>query len=95
MPERIPATLSICSSLIDQRQNVSNSFLEVAKIIDEKDYLSENAGCYQRQGNDCYSCKQEALSHTSLGHCKNSPGVFLYSISLSLHPPGKVYDAEK
>lgn len=33
------AMLSICSSLIDQGQNVSNSFWGVTKIIDKEDYL--------------------------------------------------------
>lgn len=38
-----PAMLSICSSLIDQGQNVSNSFWGLTKIIDEEDYLIQEA----------------------------------------------------
>lgn len=35
----LPGMLSICSSLIDQGQNVGNSFWGVTKIIDGEDYL--------------------------------------------------------
>lgn len=95
-----PAMLSICSSLIDQGQNVSNSFWGVTKIIDKEDYLIQEP--YQEmqllpavEENNWYTCKWRTLSYASLHHHKHFLGAFHQGLSVLMHPSGSIYKVEK
>lgn len=96
----LPGTLSICSFLRDQGQNVGSSFWGVTKVRDRENYLiwgpyQETQVVSNSGENDRHTCKWGALSYDSQGHWKNCLGTFQKGIFVLMHLSGNIFEVEQ